>query len=192
MKYIKTTIESYNKYFETYNTDKISKNERLYCSPFSSNHPLYEVEYHPKETEIKLYKNNDDFKFLFLTDSKNEYKLDLIKIGSESKWNNLQHYSVSFTLSDRNTSNYHELTMLKELYELFDRIMFLLIYFINNINKNVIFVIGNPFDKRKNLLYMDFIESFKKYNNITIYKDKSSFFGSELDNSNWTYYIKID
>jgi hypothetical protein len=192
MKYIKTTIESYNKYLENYHTDKISKDEKLYCSPFSSNHPLYEVEYHPKNTNINLYKNNNDYKFIFETNSQNEYRLDLIEIKPESKWNNLIHYSVSFTLSDRNTSNYHELTMLKEIYELFDRIMYLLIYFVNNINKDVVFVIGNPFDKRKDLLYMDFIESFKKYDKISIYKDKSSFFGSVLDGSDWAYYIKIE
>jgi hypothetical protein len=70
--------------------------------------------------------------------------------------------------------------------------MFLLIYFVNNINKDVVFVIGNPSDDRKTLLYMDFIESFKKYDKIEIYKDRSSSFGTEIDSSNWAYYIKID
>lgn len=192
MKYIKTTIESYNKYLESYHTDKISKDERLYCSPFSHNHPLYEVEYHPKNTKINLLKNNKDYKFIFNTTSNNEYRLDLVEIKAESKWNNLLHYSVSFTLSDRTNTDYHELTMLKELYELFDRIMYLLVHFIKNVNKDVVFVIGNPFDKRKDLLYMDFIESFKKYGDIEIYKDKSTFFGSELDGSDWAYYIKLN
>lgn len=190
MKYIKTTIESYNLYITENKTDKISKDERLYCSNFSPNHPLYEITYNPLKTNYNILTSNNDYKILFKTNSNTEYKLDLIKIKSESKWEDLIHYSISFSLSNSNSDNYHELTMLKELYELFDRIMYILLDFIND--KKIIFVIGNPFDKRKNILYMDFIESFRKHKNIEIIKDQLSFFGSEFDDSNWAYFIKIN
>ena len=69
--------------------------------------------------------------------------------------------------------------------------MYLLIYFIDNVENDAVFVIGKPFDKKRDLLYIDFIESFKKHKNISIDKDKTIYFGNKDDDSDWAYFIKL-
>jgi hypothetical protein len=187
MKYIKTTFEAYQQYVKEHGTDRIKKGVKLICSKFSDEHPLYEIIYNPLETPIEFkdvsinkYKS---YQYIFKCNSGNEYKLDLIQLTPQNYWLNFIHYSVSFTLVNRDDELYDEPTKLGELYEIFKRIMFLLDDF-NSKFENIIYVIGNPVDKRKKLLYKDFINSFGK---CEIKEGISTYFNKE----DVTYYIKL-
>jgi hypothetical protein len=189
MKYIKTTYEAYQQYLEKHKTDRIQRGVKLITSKFSNKHKLYEITYIPKPTEFEFKTISTDiylshFVYIFECDSKNKYILELIEIKPENFWYDSKHFSVSFSLLDREDKFYDEPTNLGELYEVFQRLLFLLEDF-NGKNENVVYVIGNPLDKRKELLYLDFIHSFNK--NYIIKTAESSYFKGKGD----SYYIKL-
>ena len=173
-KHFLVTNETYKKYINKYNTDRVDRFLKIYTfERFNKTIESFDKRYNDIKYDVTSvtfdkkfsnYKNTDGYELRFLTNSNTKYRIDLIPIKNF----NINIFSdfvwyISFTLDkyDITDDKYEELTGLNEEKEVLMRIGEILEDF--NISKN--FVIGNTSLQKKINLYSNFVYLvFPNYN----------------------------
>ena len=159
MRYYYSTIETYSKFIKRYNTNRISKFEKLsYHKKLPIANEIFNSEI--DHMDFKLSKKdsqhiNDDYDYIYYFKSKNnnEYRLDLIKFKEDKVRNkellNKTFISISYTIVGRTESDYDERTNIHEQYDLLMRVKFLLKDFKNKyLKSDEIFMFGKTEDEK--------------------------------------------
>jgi len=167
MKRYISTYKTYDNFVKFYKTDRIKKFEKLSYNkkiPTSDsikeifNSDVKELDFELKMNSSQHVKNDSDYTYYFKSKSNNTYRLDLIKFKEDNT--NIKNFelhdkvfiSISYTLSDRNSENYDDLTDLNEPYDLLMRVKFLIKDYKNNYMKNdEVFMFGKPQEQKTNI-----------------------------------------
>ena len=205
MKYIKTSIFTYNEFINEYKTNRLSKNLKIYGSTyppkyldlneiFDSNLKLVEGEdFIVQKIKHPEYENEYNFIYVFKTKDKTEYRLDFIVLEEDNKnlkneiLHNKKFISVAFALYNATSDNYDEVTLKNNQFEVLNCVIYLVNHFKNTIDDSYIFMFGDPILKEKIDVYNYII--YKCFPEYKILKD----FTSGFDKTNLGFYlIKID
>jgi hypothetical protein len=167
--------QTLEKYIKEHNNLKLDKFINLYTYPEFQNNIIESFDKLYFNTEYKIYdyifndeysnyKNHNGYQIFFETDSKTEYRIDLIPVINYNKNINSDFvWSLSFTLKkyDINSEDYEKLTELYEEKEVLIRVGDIL----NQLDIEKYFVIGKTIDPRKLNLYKNvLLYVFKNYN----------------------------
>jgi hypothetical protein len=197
LKYLKTSLRTYNLFVSENNTDKLSKNLKLHTTVLSKFLKIDEVFdkninlIEDKDFYIKKYKHEiyNEYNYIYTFKIKNvDYRLDFVILKEEKKiinkkLKNKKFVSVSFSLKNINDVDYDTPTKLNNQYGVLNYIIWLVNHFKNKINENYIFMFGNPKDDRKfNIYEYIILKCFKDYEIIKDYT-------SEFYNTNVGYYL---
>jgi hypothetical protein len=197
MKYILTTLKTYNDYVKDNNTDKLSDYYKLHTPVINKYLKINEI----FDKELNLDRNKDFFiqkyissngyeNYIYYFNVNNiEYRLYFVFFKNDEKENNIElnnkiFISVSFGLKESNDVTYDNLTNKHEQYKVINYVISLIKLFKNNIDENkYVFMFGNPKDSRKLDIYEFII--VKYFPDYKIIKDKTSAF----PNTNIGYYL---
>lgn len=199
MRYIQTTLKTYNDYITENNTDILSSKLKLHVSStpkylkineiFDKKLNLIEnVDFYINEYKHPKYKDEKNYIYYF-TLKNVDYRLDFVIIREDDK--NLKHnklhnkkfISISFSLKNATDDNYDTPTELNNQYEVMNYIVYLVNDFKNKIKDDYIFMFGDPKDIRKFNIY-EFINK-QCFPDYRILKD----YTSEFNNTNIGYYL---
>jgi hypothetical protein len=199
MKYIQTTLKTYDDFVLENNTDVLSKKLKLHVSKmpkylkideiFDSNFKLVEnVDFYITEYNHFKYKEEKNYIYSF-TIKDIDYRLDFIVLRENN--NNLKNaelydknfISISFSLKNRKSEDYDIPTELNNQYEVMNYIIYLINNFKDKINEDYIFMFGDPKDNRKFNIYEFIVKQC--FPNYKIIKDYSSGF----TNTNIGFYL---
>jgi hypothetical protein len=199
LKYLKTSLRTYNLFVSENNTDKLSKNLKLHTTVLSKFLKIDEV----FDKNINLIENKDffiekykheiynEYNYIYTFQIKDvDYRLDFIILKEiktiDKKLKNKKFVSVSFSLKNISDVDYDTPTELNNQYDVLNYIIWLVNHFKDKINENYIFMFGDPKDDRKfNIYEYIILKCFKDYE---IIKDYTSGF----DNTDVGYYLIND
>lgn len=168
MKYLYTKNKHYQEFIKENNSDRLSKNLKIFTTSKDKLLNINEIFDRILETEYEIIPNTD-FEIIFNTDNKFEYRLNLIPIYELGKG---KVYHIAFTDSENKLGdlNYEKLLNRNEMIEVLNRISFIM----NDLlNKDIIennFCIGGTDLELKNKIYKYFLkvvvgeDGFKKQN----------------------------
>lgn len=201
MKYLKTSLYTYNEFIKEYKTNRLEKNLKIYGSTyppkylnlkeiFDSNLKLIEGEdFVIKKLKHPEYENEYNFIYVFKTKDKIEYRLDFVVLKEDNKnlKNEILHdkkfISVAFTLNNISAEDYDEVTLKNNQYEVLNCVIYLVNHFKNMEKNNYIFMFGKPNVEQKFNIYKYIIE--KCFPDYKILKD----FTSGFDKTNLGFYL---
>lgn len=191
MKYIQTTLETYNYFLDKNKTNFLSKKLKLHVSKipkylrldeiFDSKFDLIEnVDFEISEYQHDIY---DEKNYIYFFRLKNiDYRLDFVVIKEDNnKLNNVElldkkFISISFSLKSSTDYNYDVPTELNNQYETMNYIIYLVNHFKSKIGDEYIFMFGDPIDNRKINIYEFIIK--KCFLDYKIEKDYTSGFSN--------------
>jgi hypothetical protein len=177
MNYLYTRSDHYKLFFERNRSDRLSK--KLKISPqeskirdlltISLDYINEEIFDSPVNTDYQVEDNPGSKKIVFESSSKTEYRLDIFIIKENDK-GIVNH--LSFTENDKMydvipnndiefqeyENSYHRLTNKKEVYEVLNRIRFILNDLVNKNNISNYFCIGGSKLEKKNVIYEYFLK----------------------------------
>ena len=175
--YVTVKTKHYKKYIEQYGHNKLAK--FLHLEPDESCFPIFarinEVFDLPLETEYVVSKNQHDYVLYFESKSHTKYRIDLLKDPTEKV------YHLAFSLADRIPEEYEMPTAKREIFDVLNRMVWILKDFTKKKLENVEFCIGATNNIKKNKLYqyiLKYAESWEKRNS------------TEYDEG-WALYFKI-
>jgi hypothetical protein len=199
MKYIQTTLKTYNDFVFENNTDLLSNKLKLHISKtpkylkineiFDKKLNLIEnIDFNVVEYDHPEYKDEKNYIYYF-TLKDVEYRLDFVILKEDNK--NLKHrelydkkfISISFSLKNRTDDDYDIPTELHNQYETMNYIIYLVNNFKNKIGEDYIFMFGDPNDNRKFNIYEFIIKQC--FSDYKILKDYTNGFY----NTNIGYYL---
>lgn len=197
MRYILTTLKTYNYYLKENNTDKLSNYYKLHTPVKNKYLVLNEI----FDKELKLEKNKDFYveKYIASNGFENyiyyfevdglEYRLDFVLFEDENviskELKNKIFISISFGLKNSTEMTYDIPTNKNDQYKVINCVISLVRYFKENIDEDIyVFMFGDPKDDRKIDIY-EFIIN-KCFPDYIIIKDKTSSF----PNTSVGFYLK--
>ena len=195
MKYILTTLKTYNTYIKEYNTNKISNYYKLH-TPIKNKYlvinEIFDKELNlekDKDFYVEKYIGSNGYEncvYYFEVDSV-EYRLDFVYFEEKclsKELNDKIFISISFGLKDSTDITYDIPTNKNDQYKVINYVISLVKLFKDNIDENkYVFMFGNPKDDRKIDIY-EFIVC-KCFPDYRIIKDKTNTF----PNTNIGFYI---
>jgi hypothetical protein len=177
MNYLYVKYKHYIDFVNEYKNDRLCKNLKIYAT--TKNGIINEIFNEPLYTNYKIEKNTLDYILIsFETKSNYKYRLDIFKIIELDKYNNyINHIAFSDYNNDISDENkYEELLHRNEMYEIINKIHFVLKDLINNNILDNYFCIGGTKLMSKNNIYQYVLkilvgeEGFKKLD-TEVYKD---------------------
>lgn len=197
MKYILTTIETYNDFLKENKTDKLSKYYKLYVPIIHNNIELNEIFdsnfnlIEGKDFLIEKYFSKNKFtNYIYYFDIDNiSYRLDFVFFKNNIKEKNKDLHnkifiSISFGLKESKKETYDIPTNLDKQYKILNYIIFLIKHFKMKINEDIhVFMFGDSKDDRKIDIYQYIL--YKCFKDYKIIKDITTAFS----NTNNGYYL---
>ena len=169
MKYIQTTLKTYNDFFNENNTNLLSKKLKLHVTKIPKYLKLDEI----FDTDLNLVENVDfevieyphqkynEKNYIYYFKLKDvDYRIDFVIIKEDNeklknkKLHDKKFISISFSLKSTNEDDYDIPTELNNQYQVMNYIIYLVNHFkLNKIKSNYIFMFGDPIDTRKVNIY---------------------------------------
>jgi len=177
MNYLYVKYDHYVNYVNEHNNDRLCKNLKVYTT--SKRGIINEIFNEPLYTDYKIEKNlSNYFLISFETKAGYKYRLDIFKIIESDKYDNFINH-IAFSDYNNNPSDenkYEELLHRNEMYEIINRIHFIIKNLIDNNTIDNYFCIGGAKLLAKNNIYQYVLkilvgeDGFKKLD-TEFYKD---------------------
>lgn len=186
MKYLYTSKEHYRLYVERNNTDRLSKNCKLYTTSkdkLLNDSKLYEIFKNSLYTDYQTYIDNNHYKFIFKSNSNTEYRLDIFIINESDK--GLVNH-IAFSLNSRNlsTDEYETPTDKKEMIEVLNRLHFIIKDLVYKQILTNYFCIGGTELESKNNIYQYMLK-------VIVGDDGFEKIETNIYDTEWGLYFKI-